>query len=141
SSGELGPRTECNTRRRKGERPGGLRRHDVRDFDDRQLRAMAAGAMVAFALAELEDADLVAPEVLHDLGEDLRALDRGGADRGLRAVVDEDDLGELQLLALLGPLLVELEGRAFFRAILPAAVLEDCVHRQNLISERLPGSK
>src|SRR5436190_4358729 len=125
--------------RRGGE--GGLRRHDVRDLDERQLGAVAARAVVAFALAELEDADLFAAEVLHDLGDDFRALDRGSADRCLLAVVNENDLGELQLLALLGPLLVELEGRAFFRAVLPAAVLEDCVHGPILIANAWGGIK
>ena len=102
---------------------------------------MTAGAMIPFAAAELEDPDLFAPEVLHDLGDDLRAFHRGGADRRFLAVVDEDDLAELHLGAVLGALVVELEGRAFFRAVLPAAVLEDRVHGATFIANGSRGSK
>ena len=64
--------------------------------------------MIALALLELEDEDLLALELLDDLGGDLLVLERGRANDGLVAVVQEKD-GELDLVARLRVELLDVD--------------------------------
>lgn len=81
---------------------------ELNDLDLRQVLTVTVGAVIALALLELEDEDLLALELLDDLGSDLLVLQGGSVNDGLLAVVQEKD-GELDLVARLRVELLDVE--------------------------------
>lgn len=88
---------------------------------------MTLVTLIALALLELEDEDLLALELLDDLGSDLLVLQGGSVNDGLLAVVQEKD-GELDLVARLRVELLDVEDVALGNLILLATSCDDCLH-------------
>src|SRR5579871_2390303 len=82
----------CLGRLRGARRARGARRllrdgADLRDLDSRQLLAVAGAAAVAALGLELEDAQLLAADVVHDPRLDLDAREAGGVEDRLVGAV------------------------------------------------------
>src|SRR5690606_30676351 len=106
-----------------------LTSNDVVDPQARILLAVALLAAVALLGLVLEDDDLLALELLDDGGLHRSAVDQWGAD--LRAVIatDAGPFVQFNFLADLVGQLLDDDGLADFRRILPATYSYNCVHR------------
>ena len=96
-------------------------RGNLNDLELRQVLTVAVGAVIALALLELKDEDLLALELLDDLRGDGLALEGGGTNDGLGAVVHEKDR-ELDLLARLRVELLDVDDVALGNLILLATL-------------------
>ena len=84
----------------------------------------------------LEDADLLALAVLHDLGLHGSALHNGGAEGSLLTVDDGQDLLELHGIASLVVQLLDVDHIALGHLVLLAASHDNCVHSFQLLHLR-----
>src|SRR6185312_6397826 len=106
---------------------GRLPELDVVDANFREALPVSLLLGVVLPAPELEDDDLLAEAVLHDLAGDLRALQGWHADFRRVAVRSEQDLVELDLGAGIAEHRGDAERLARLSAELLSAGLDDCV--------------
>ena len=88
---------------------------------------MALGAVIALALLQLEDEDLLALELVEHLAGDLLLRERGSVNDGLLAIIKHENV-KLDLVARLRVELLDIEDVALGNLILLATSGNDCVH-------------
>ena len=84
----------------------------------------------------LEDADLLALAVLHDLGLHGSTLHNGSAERSLLTIDDSQDLLELYGIASLVVQLLDVDHITLGHLVLLAAGHDNCVHSFQLLHLR-----
>src|SRR5690606_38607379 len=100
---------------------------DAGDLHAGQLLAVTLTLLVTGLVLVLLDDDLRAAEVAQNLGRDLHLRELRGVG-GDRLAIDEEDGGELDLLALGRLDTVELDDRADLDLLLPATGAHYCVN-------------
>lgn len=104
---------------------------DARDFDGRQRLTVTRSLAVIFPAAELLDHDLLVFELAHDLGFDLGAGDRRGAELRVPFASHKQDLFERQSRVGFAGAEIHDDLIANSHAILVASVFENRVHHQS----------
>src|ERR1700680_3851665 len=103
----------------------------LNDLADRQARiplAVAGLPAVARLGLVLEDDNLLAATVLHDLGQHLRAFDQRPAHGHLRAFADHEHIAQLDLIAWSYLEQLDVEGLTLADGVLLTAAANYRVH-------------
>src|SRR5262245_24158790 len=109
-------------------------RADAADLDAGEVAAIAAPAVVILRALVLHDANLLAAEVLDDLGAHRGLGDVGGADLHLVAVGEQHDAVERQRLAGLARQARDLQHLVLLGAHLRAVDVQNDVHEIGISS-------
>src|SRR4051812_29527618 len=102
---------------------------------DRGVRlAMAPASPHVLATTELLDDDLLGPELVDDLRDDLGAFDDRGPDRRARGPArEQQDLGEDDLIPRLAIAVIDVQMVPFANPELMTAVFDNRVHPSKLL--------
>jgi len=110
------------------------------DFHPRVVLSMSRLTLVVFAALELDDTDLLAPTVFHDLGGDRNAGQERGAYFDIVAIGQHQDLIKCDVAPSLDRQGLDVEFVAGAHAVLLTACLYHCVHGE-FIQNLAPGCK